>query len=68
MAYSVALAYFHLKEHEKADEMLRKALLRFPNVVKALADKNSVMMDPTSAGVFDRFYPENLFVDLYAER
>lgn len=68
MAYSVALAHFHLKEYEKADEMLRKALLRFPNVVKAMADKNSVMMDRTSAGVFDKFYPENLLVDLYAER
>ncbi|XP_003746619.2 transcription factor 25 [Galendromus occidentalis] len=68
MAYSVALAHFHLKEYDKADDLLRKALLRFPNVLKAVADKNSVMMDRTSAGVFDKFYPENLFVDLYAER
>ncbi|OQR77780.1 transcription factor 25-like [Tropilaelaps mercedesae] len=67
-AYSIALANFRLKRFEEADQLLRKALISFPQGLKAITDKNSIMMDKKTASVFDKIYPEDPTVRLYAER
>lgn len=67
-AYSAALAKFRLKRFDEADDLLTEALVNFPHVLKAIADKNSIMMDKKTANVFDKIYPDDPTVRLYAER
>lgn len=45
IAYSLALAYFHLGKHEQADELLQNALIMFPGVLNQLLDKCSINTD-----------------------
>ncbi|OXU28086.1 hypothetical protein TSAR_013885 [Trichomalopsis sarcophagae] len=45
IAYSLALAYFHLGKQETADELLQNALIMFPGVLNPLLDKCSINTD-----------------------
>ncbi|KAJ8682073.1 hypothetical protein QAD02_017865 [Eretmocerus hayati] len=45
IAYSLALAHFHLGNKETADELLQTALIMFPGVLMPLLDKCSVQTD-----------------------
>lgn len=67
-AYSVALSQFRLKRYDEADRLLIKALTNFPQVLKAITDKNSIIMDKKIASIFDKHYPYDVTVHLYAER
>lgn len=67
-AYSIALSHFRLKRYDEADKLLVTALTNFPHVLKAIADKNSIMMDKKTATVFDKHYPYHVTAHLYAER
>nr|CAG4645738.1 EOG090X0BCY [Lynceus sp. MCZ IZ 141354] len=53
-AYSIALAYFYLKDEEeskmKAEEMLVEAILMFPGVLTAMLDKCSIQADARVLG------------------
>ncbi|XP_058829900.1 ribosome quality control complex subunit TCF25 [Topomyia yanbarensis] len=46
MAYSYALALFHLKRTDEADRALQYALLMFPAVLRMLLDELSIQPDP----------------------
>ncbi|KAL1379030.1 hypothetical protein pipiens_000509, partial [Culex pipiens pipiens] len=46
MAYSYALALFHLKRTDAADRALQYALLMFPAVLRMLLDELSIQPDP----------------------
>lgn len=50
MAYSYALALFHLKRMEAADRALQYALLMFPAVLRMLLDELSIQPDPRVSG------------------
>lgn len=50
MAYSYALALFHLKRTEQADRALQYALLMFPAVLRMLLDELSIQPDPRVSG------------------
>lgn len=50
MAYSYALALFHLKRTEAADKALQYALLMFPAVLRMLLDELSIQPDPRVIG------------------
>lgn len=50
MAYSYALALFHLKRTEAADRALQYALLMFPAVLRMLLDELSIQPDPRVTG------------------
>lgn len=50
MAYSYALALFHLKRTEQADRALQYALLMFPAVLRMLLDELSIQPDPRVLG------------------
>lgn len=67
-AYSIALSQFRLKRYDEADRLLIKALTNFPQVLKAITDKNSIIMDKKIASIFDKHYPYDVTVHLYAER
>lgn len=45
IAYSLALAYFHLDKQDRADEMLQNALIMFPGILIPLLDKCSINAD-----------------------
>lgn len=45
MAFGRAVAYFHLEELEKADELLQDSLIMFPGVLIPLLEKCSVAPD-----------------------
>lgn len=45
IAYSLALAHFHLGNREVADELLENALFMFPGVLIPLLDKCGVQTD-----------------------
>uniref|UniRef100_A0A8D8HV55 Transcription factor 25 n=1 Tax=Culex pipiens TaxID=7175 RepID=A0A8D8HV55_CULPI len=50
MAYSYALALFHLKRTDAADRALQYALLMFPAVLRMLLDELSIQPDPRVIG------------------
>uniref|UniRef100_A0A182LS00 Transcription factor 25 n=1 Tax=Anopheles culicifacies TaxID=139723 RepID=A0A182LS00_9DIPT len=50
MAYSYAMALFHLKRPEAADKALQYALLMFPGVLRPLMDELSIQADSRVAG------------------
>uniref|UniRef100_A0A182THS5 Transcription factor 25 n=1 Tax=Anopheles melas TaxID=34690 RepID=A0A182THS5_9DIPT len=50
MAYSYAMALFHLKRTEAADKALQYALLMFPGVLRPLMDELSIQADSRVAG------------------
>uniref|UniRef100_A0A182K0P4 Transcription factor 25 n=1 Tax=Anopheles christyi TaxID=43041 RepID=A0A182K0P4_9DIPT len=50
MAYSYAMALFHLKRTEAADKALQYALLMFPGVLRPLMDELSIQADSRAAG------------------
>ena len=45
IAYSLALAHFHLGKLETADDLLQNALIMFPGVLIPLLDKCSIQTD-----------------------
>lgn len=50
MAYSYAMALFHLNRPEAADKALQYALLMFPGVLRPLMDELSIQADSRVAG------------------
>uniref|UniRef100_A0A182Q545 Transcription factor 25 n=1 Tax=Anopheles farauti TaxID=69004 RepID=A0A182Q545_9DIPT len=50
MAYSYAMALFHLNRTEAADKALQYALLMFPGVLRPLMDELSIQADSRVAG------------------
>lgn len=71
-AFSIPLAYFHLEDIEKADDMLQNGLLMFPGVLTPLLDKCSIQPDKSASHSFFKTsnQPEALkqLIALYAGR